>query len=75
MYNSYNFYITLQSSISILVPSWPIQRCQLEQVRNLSENNFGYKEKDLCPFIPYDDMPVDNLQLRIRISQKLFLTR
>lgn len=71
-YNSLNLYITLQSSISILVPSWPIQRCPLEQVRKLSENTFGHKEKDLRPFIPYDDMPVDDLHLRIRISQKLF---
>uniref|UniRef100_K1PYV2 Uncharacterized protein n=1 Tax=Magallana gigas TaxID=29159 RepID=K1PYV2_MAGGI len=54
------------------VPSWPIQRCPLEQVKNLSENTFEYKEKDLCPFIPYDDMPVDDLHLRIRISHKLF---
>lgn len=54
------------------IPSWPIQRCPLEQVKNLSGNTFGYKEKDLCPFIPYDDMPVDDLHLRIRISQKLF---
>eukprot|EP00105_Crassostrea_gigas_P027918 XP_011449411.1 PREDICTED: uncharacterized protein LOC105343668 [Crassostrea gigas] len=53
-------------------PSWPIQRCPLEQVKNLSENTFEYKEKDLCPFIPYDDMPVDDLHLRIRISHKLF---
>lgn len=72
MYNSLNLYITLQTSISILVPSWPIQRCPLEQVKNLSENTFEYKEKDLCPFIPYDDMPVDDLHLRIRISHKLF---
>ena len=64
--------LTFKVLYHFLVPTWPIQRCHNEQLKNLVENTLGYKETDMCAFIPYDDMPVDDLHLRIRISQKLF---
>lgn len=57
-----------------VVPSWLIQRSKEEQqtVLNSEKKTLGYKDKDLCPFISYHDMPIDDLHLRIRISLKLF---
>lgn len=56
------------------IPSWLIQRSKEEQqtVLNSEKKTLGYKDKDLCPFISYHDMPIDDLHLRIRISLKLF---
>lgn len=56
----------------ITVPSWPIQRSPEEQLLLLEKKEQGYKDRDLCPFIHYMDMPIDDLHLRIRISLKLF---
>ncbi|XP_062619871.1 uncharacterized protein LOC134281418 [Saccostrea cucullata] len=56
------------------IPSWSIQRSKEEQQTLLDSDKkaYGYKDKDLCPFIAYSDMPIDDLHLRIRISLKLF---
>nr|XP_011426297.2 uncharacterized protein LOC105327491 [Crassostrea gigas] len=56
------------------IPSWLIQRSKEEQqtVLNSEKKTFGYKDTDLCPFISYHDMPIDDLHMRIRISLKLF---
>nr|XP_022301977.1 uncharacterized protein LOC111109978 [Crassostrea virginica] len=56
------------------IPSWSIQRSKEEQktLVDSGKKTFGYKDKDLCPFIPYSGMPIDDLHLRIRISLKVF---
>lgn len=38
----------------------------------LEKKEQGYKDRDLCPFIHYMDMPIDDIHFRIRILLKLF---